>query len=140
MNAVEKIETGIHSKSQLELLSQNSLEGQVIIHVVFKSCWYLCVGCKIEIYKDTYLQPDSSSIESKLIHILNKHSNLKFEIDGEYTHFSLVFSALPKSCKKFDFIEPGKEGWKLFNIRRNKTDVYNIQVHMHEVTLLKYGV
>ena len=49
---------------------------------------------------------------------------------GTTKRFTLIFSSLPKSCEVFDLIEevPDSFGFEIFDIKRNSTDVYNVNV------------
>jgi hypothetical protein len=51
------------------------------------------------------------------------------EIRGS-ARFTLVFSALPKSCTSFDLFEDIPEGNGFFTglISRNKSDVYSVEI------------
>ena len=86
----------------------------------------------IRIWKTTFLIDKGSAFKSSLIHAEKISFAPQWTLipDGITYSFLLVFSALPKSCKVFDFIEeisqPG--GFVVRNIKRNDTDVYHINL------------
>ena len=86
----------------------------------------------IRIWKTTYLYSKDSTHKSKLLHIENVAVAPSWTIvkHGATKRFTLIFSALPKSCKVFDFVEEIKEPleFTVRNIARNKTDVYTIML------------
>lgn len=136
MNLLVEVEIEANSKSITKLQIEPVVEGQVILHVLHQACYSFCSGCNIEVDQDIHLIPDAGLKPSELVHIENHSSSLKFKIDGTYTRFTLIFSALPETCRKFDFIEPGERGWRLLNIQRNASDVYHIKIHKEVVHVL----
>jgi hypothetical protein len=129
-------EIATQEKITAKMKLEPALEGQVIMHFLHQVCFPFCFRCKIEIYPDIHLISDTGSKKANLIHIANRSSSLKFTSTGEFTRFTLVFSALPKSCRTFDLIEPGENGWKLLNIPRNTSDVYHIKLHAANISLI----
>lgn len=136
MNTIVRIELANNAKEIAKLQMDSSTDGQVTIHILHQACYSFCTECNIEVYQDIHLIPDSGLKRSELIHIENRTSTLKFKTDGEFTRFTLIFSALPKHCRTFDFIEPGERGWRLLNIQRNDSDVYNIKIHKEAIHIL----
>ena len=106
-------------------------ESQVIVHCTYKGTIY---GDMIRIWKSTFLIANDSNHRSKLVH----HENITIypewtEVEnGKTITFTLIFTALPKNCLFFDFIEsiPEPGGFEVKNIRRNKTDVYKISLNL----------
>lgn len=112
--------------------SQLAEEGQVIIHCFHNPCFDGCSKykrCVIAVANKIVLIPDTKDGNASLIYaeniLLMPDINIKKE---EITKFTLVFSALPKNCKTFSFVEPCEHGWELHNIKRNSTDVYTIHI------------
>ena len=86
----------------------------------------------IRIWMTTFLVDQNSSARSKLVHIENityaPHWTL---VPTNYQYnFLLIFESLPKSCAVFDLIEdiPQPGGFLITDIRRNKRDVYHIEL------------
>lgn len=136
MNLLVESEIETNAKNIVKMQTDPVPEGQVIIHILHQACYSFCSECNIDVYQDIHLIPDSGLKRSELIHIENRSSSLNFKLDGKFTRFILIFSALPKSCRTFDFIEPGEKGWRLLNIQRNASDVYNIKIHKESVRIL----
>jgi hypothetical protein len=86
----------------------------------------------IRIWRTTFLVDRSSASKSSLVHIENISFAPQWTMipDNTNYHFLLVFSALPKSCTRFDLEEqiaqPG--GFLVRDIARNTNDVYHIQI------------
>ena len=104
-----------------------SLEGQVTIHINFSA---KIENSLLRLWKTTYLFSKNSSHKSKLLHHYNiplypRWTRVRL---GQTIRFTLIFSALPKSCTHFDLIEqiPESGGFAFKNITRNSTDVYHL--------------
>lgn len=119
----------IESTVMAVLLSQLETSSQVIVHCNFSSRFPLD---KIRIWKSTFLFAQDSDHISGLV----SAENISFYPEwtylevGEQRQFTLIFTGLPKDCISFDFIEqiPEPGGFEFSNIRRNKTDVYYIDL------------
>lgn len=116
-------------KETLEKINNDmGLEGQVTIHISFTN--HVPVNQLLRIWKTTYLFDKDSSNKSKLI----QHYNISFYPKWMIVNFrqtltfTLVFSALPRSCKHFELIEqiPEPGGFVFKNIARNSSDVYHL--------------
>jgi hypothetical protein len=89
-------------------------------------------GMLVRIWKTTFLRDLDSPGKSELVHAENISYAPQWTMIGDSSSFSflLIFSALPKSCTRFDLVEeiaqPG--GFHVSNIQRNKTDVYNVML------------
>jgi len=104
-------------------------DSYVYVHCYFDSP---AEGTLIRIWKTTFLVDKSSGAKSGLVHA----ENISFApqwtvIPAKSTfHFLLIFSGLPKSCQRFDFVEeisqPG--GFRVNNIARNEQDVYHLTI------------
>lgn len=112
-----------------ELLNQVQEESQVIVHCSYTGT---ILGDGIRIWESTFLYANDSTHRSKLVH----HENITlFPVwtwlkEGQEINFTLIFTGLPKNCKHFDFIEkiPEPGGFEVRNIKRNKSDVYVIEL------------
>jgi len=49
---------------------------------------------------------------------------------GTTARFTLIFASLPKTCEVFNLYEdiPQDSGFHIKGIRRNKSDVYNVEI------------
>jgi hypothetical protein len=125
-----KREVKIDSSTRLKLAYNVQEEAQVVIHCSFTGT---LIADRIRIWKTTFLCAHNSSHRSQLVHAENitmypvwmKLANRKT------VTFTLIFSALPKDCVRFDMIEdiPEPGGWVVKNIERNSTDVYLLDLN-----------
>ena len=110
-------------KNDLKILCEE--EAQVIVHCNL----HLEYSNRIRIWKNTNLIAHGSGKKSSMTHAENItfHPEWMWCTKGQY-NFTLFFKALPKSCKVFDLFEdiPELGGFVKKNIRRNKSDVYQI--------------
>lgn len=110
-------------------------EKQVIVHCVFEAV--NLVG--IRIWKSTYLIAHENKHRSKLLHAENICLPPKWLwLDpGQRKKFTLIFEALPKDCIQFDFEEKlprgETDGFRIPNIKRNKADVYYLNLSSGDV-------
>ena len=102
-------------------------DSYVYVHCSFDNSWK---DALIRIWRTTFLVDDSSGAKSSLVHAENiSIAPLWTIIPDKCNHnFILVFSALPKSCTKFDLIEeiPQPGGFVVRDIQRNPRDVYRV--------------
>jgi hypothetical protein len=109
-----------------ELLSQIQEESMVIVHVSYTA--EIAIG--IRIWKSTVLIDHQSGNRSRLLHAENITfaPAWSYVLAGTTARFTLIFSSLPKTCEVFDLYEdiPEDGGFHIKDIRRNKTDVYNV--------------
>lgn len=85
----------------------------------------------IRIWKTTFLIDHNSGHRSELLHVENiTFAPLWTRVPGSSYSFLLIFSGLPKSCRRFDLIEeiPQPGGFIVKNIARNQTDVYHVDL------------
>ena len=86
----------------------------------------------IRIWKTTFLIAKESSARADMLHAENISIAPQWKlIAGNSTfHFLLVFSSLPKSCDRFDFVEEISQsgGFLVKDIMRNNQDVYHITI------------
>lgn len=113
-----------------QLKTKSDIEQQVIVHCTFKNTFHDI--CFIRIWTSTFLFAHESSHKSELLHIENipLAPTWKPVYSGQTTRFTLIFSCLPKDCLTFDLKEviPEAGGYEILNIKRNKTDVYSVQL------------
>ena len=124
-----------------EKLAQLPLEErQVVIHINHHACFRSCVSfgaCSVCLNSTVYLLPNTVSTPSILVHAINaEHLDDMMILKKEVMSFSLIFSGLPKGATSFDFIEPGDGGWRLLNIKRNKSDVYVLKIKHTDIKLI----
>jgi len=123
---IQKIE--VDEELLEKALTETDLEKQVIVHCFLKSGHEEML---IRIWNSTYLRDQDSAHKSKL---LTSHNitiyPIWMEIRGN-ARFTLVFSALPKSCTSFDLFEDIPQGGGFYTglISRNKTDVYSVEIY-----------
>ena len=124
-NTLTTTKPKIDQATKKKLEKDFNLEGQVTIHIDFSAKFESSL---LRIWKTTFLFSKNSSHKSKLL----QHYNIPLYPQwmrvklGQTIRFTLIFSALPKSCTHFDFIEqiPESNGFAFRNIARNSTDVY----------------
>lgn len=104
-------------------------------HVVILHCRFIPFGfsTKIRIWKSTYLIAHDSDHRSALLHaerieIFPEWTNVP---GGKAHYFTLVFEGLPESCTAFDMLEeiPEPRGFYIPGIRRNHSDVYQVDIN-----------
>ena len=125
------IETSLieSEETKKKLLSKVDEEGQVIVNCKIAATFFDNVA---RIWETTFLIERKSNHRSLLIYIegITKYP-VWTEIPVRTTlYFRLIFSALPKSCKVFDFLEqiPEPGGFNISNIKRTRTDVYHVDL------------
>lgn len=128
---IEKPKISIDSSVLESLETYTSTEGQVVIHGI---CRTFNQDTFLRIWPSTYLLDQHSDHVSELVHF-EKISGFPM-----WTHvpsnsqfgFTLIFSALPKSCILFDLKEviPQSNGFFVPAILRNNTDVYYLDFSM----------
>jgi hypothetical protein len=103
--------------------------GHVYVHCYFNNTFK---DMLIRIWKSTYLIDQGSGSRSELVHIENISYAPQWTAvpDNQLFHFLLIFSALPKSCMKFDLLEdiPQSGGFHVTDIMRNEMDVYRVDL------------
>lgn len=111
-----------------ELKTQIHEAGQVVVHCIQNSK----EPSFIRIWPSTFLYDHHSEHRSNLVHAENITYFPEWKaVSGGDTHFTLVFSGLPKSVKVFDLQEQCQNqagAFKVFSIARNNSDVYYVQV------------
>ena len=120
----------VDPKINNEIIAQVETEGTVIVNCSFTAV----ISTGIRIWHSTFLVDKVSGSKSKLLHAIN----IPFALTilpvkaGTTARFTLIFSALPKTCKVFDLIEiaqvPDFCGFTVYHINRNENDVYNVEI------------
>ncbi len=111
-----------------ELASQVETQAQVIVH-----CHFLATspGDGYRIWPTTFLTDQHSGHRSKLLHAENVcyYPHWQFAQKAGWHSFTLIFEPLPSSCTLFDLAEeiPEPGAFKAIGIKRNKSDVYNVE-------------
>ena len=125
---IKKIE--IDKQFLEEAQTDTDLEKQVIVHCFFNSPFG---DSLIRIWRSTYLRDKESSHKSQILtaHNISFYPTWTAISGGMDAKFTLVFSALPKSCTAFDLFEDIPEGNGFFTglISRNKSDVYSVEIY-----------
>ena len=111
-----------------EVLAQVNEEQVVIVHCSYKSP----IDSGIRIWNSTVLIDKVSGDRSTMHHAENITIAPTWTLvpAGKIFRFSLIFAPLPKSCEFFDLLEdiPQAGGFFVQNIKRNKSEVYNVVV------------
>jgi hypothetical protein len=111
-----------------KLATEVETQAQVIVH-----CHFLAqnAGDGYRIWPTTFLTCQHSGQKSKLIHAENVcyYPQWQFAQKPGWYSFTLVFESLPSTCTLFDLAEeiPEAGAFKALGIRRNKSDVYNVE-------------
>ena len=128
---IEKPKVEIDPDLLNQIKTSFDYEGQVILHFLYANL-SLAYGM-IRIWPSSYLFDLHSNHRSDLVHVENISLFPKWQEVNPFTatHFTLIFSRLPKSCTVFDFLEEcGGQGggFEVRNIQRNETDVYYLRL------------
>lgn len=101
-------------------------EQLVVVHCKYKAQSF----DNVRIWPSTFLFPHNSAHKSHLIHAENISYFPFWQVvpAGTTLHFTLIFTALPKDCQKFDLIEitTGLGSFRVENIERNDADIYSV--------------
>ena len=125
---VEEPDVKLDKRLKDELLSEMLEEGTVIVHCSFTTI----DGMNIRIWNSTFLIDKVTGTRSRMLHAENITIAPQWMIipAGATARFTLIFAPLPKSCEFFDLLEdiPQAGGFFIQNIKRNKSDVYYIDI------------
>lgn len=122
------IEPVIKSTTEEVILEQVEESPVIVVH-----CTVLSKdGYGIRIWPSTFLFDRDSSATSKMLHVFGVTMApdwTRLRPDEPFS-FTLVFEPLPKTCTVFDFLEkiPFPGGFHIQGIKRNKNDVYRLQI------------
>lgn len=102
-------------------------EKQVIVH-----CQQHCeAGDGVRIWPSTYLETEGG-FRSKLIYWegISQAPEWTWALEKGIFRFTLIFAGLPADCKVFSLVEdiPQAGGFLVSNIRRNKADIYRVNL------------
>ena len=109
--------------------SQTLQDSHVYVH-----CHFTTAGeeMMLRIWSTTFLIDHPSGARSTLVHAENISMAPEWTRIAPHTSYTflLIFSALPKSCQRFDFKEEIRQpgGFHVPDISRNDTDVYHIDL------------
>ncbi|GLR15865.1 hypothetical protein [Portibacter lacus] len=114
-----------------DLKTQIHEQGQVIFHCLYNNRFFFETA--IRIWSSTYLYDHHSDHKSELVHAEKIVYAPEWQMvpPMSSSHFTLIFSGLPKSCTLFDFVEQtnSEQGAFIFkNIERNNQDVYYARI------------
>ena len=116
------------NKLKDEILSQIHEEKAVIIHCTYNAE----IDGGIRIWNSTFLIDKTSGERSTMHHAENITiaPEWTYVPEGKCYRFTLIFAPLPKSCEFFDLLEdiPQTGGFFIQNIKRNKSDVYHVNI------------
>lgn len=111
-----------------EILSQIHEEKAVIVHCTYNAE----IDGGIRIWNSTFLIDKASGDRSNMHHAENISiaPEWTYVPEGKTYRFTLIFAPLPKSCEFFDLLEdiPQAGGFFIQNIKRNKSDIYNVRI------------
>ena len=111
-----------------EILSRIHEEAVVIVHCSYTAEY----SGGIRIWNSTFLIDKASGDRSNMHHAENITiaPEWTYVPEGKTYRFTLIFSPLPKACEFFDLLEdiPQAGGFFIQNIKRNKSDVYQVVI------------
>ena len=130
---ITKHKIDIDPKILADLQTKVDEQGQVVLHFKYETMPFFG-EVAIRIWQTSYLYALDSTHRSSLVHAENicYYPNWQILEPGTTNYFTLLFSGLPKSCSKFDFLEECKpEGgaFEVRNIIRNDSDVYFFEIN-----------
>lgn len=128
---ITKPKVEIDASILADLKEQIQEAGQVVFHCFYKNKYPF--ESAIRIWMTTYLYDHHSDHKSEMVHAEKIVYAPDWQIVPSHatSHFSLIFSGLPKSCTLFDFVEQtGSEGGAFIfkNVPRNDADVYYARI------------
>lgn len=125
LNAITSPETEVDTEVSTE--TDFLEESYVYVHCRLPE---VAPGMLVRIWRTTYLCDCDSPAKSELVHAENISYAPQWTMIGDDKSYSflLIFSALPKSCTRFDLKEEIAQprGFFVSKIQRNSTDVYNV--------------
>ena len=118
----EKIKT--KKKTLAKTKTFQDEERQTIIHCTYNP------EMAVRIWPSTFLIEKESGKKVKLITAFNISFAPHWTFATNGNTFTLIFGGLSKSCTQFDLMEiiPLPDPFVIHNIKRNKSDVYNVRI------------
>ncbi|MGZ3902379.1 MAG: hypothetical protein ACXVC6_01700 [Bacteroidia bacterium] len=112
------------TKKKLKHKTVVTKERQTIVH-----CKYNPLAA-VRVWPTTFLVEKESGRRAKLITAFNITFAPEWTFGNKNSQFTLVFEGLSKDCSMFDLVEdiPLPDPFVIKNIRRNKTDVYTVNI------------
>ena len=116
-----------------DLLELTEEEGYTYLHCTYYTSPKWEAGWWVNIWKTSYLTSSASTDRLQLIQAIGipyAPDRLKLKRKGDFAKFTLIFPAVPKDWKRFNFIEVcgGSGGLSISNISRNSTGVYKVRI------------
>ena len=114
----------VKKKVKRSVKTLDSKERQTIVH-----CTYDPTSA-VRVWPTTFLIEKETGRKVKLITAFNITFAPEWTIGMENNRFTLIFGGLSRGCKIFDLVEeiPLPDPFVVKNIRRNKTDVYEVRI------------
>jgi len=116
-----------------DLLAFTEEEGFTYLHCTYYTSPKYIAGWWVNIWKTSYLTSNASTDKLQLLQAIGipyapERAYLKRK--GDCLKFTLIFPAVPKDWKVFNFIEDcgGDSGLSISNISRNSTGVYRVRI------------
>lgn len=116
-----------------DLLELTEEEGYTYLHCTYYTSPKYDAGWWVNIYKTSYLTSSASTDRLQLLQAIGipyAPDRLHLKRKGDFAKFTLIFPAVPKDWKIFNFIEAcgGVDGLSISNISRNNTGVYKVRI------------
>lgn len=117
----------VQQKAAATLSDRLAVESQVIVHCTCRSR-----NGSIQLWPNAVLADQESHYKSMLVYAekLPLYPRQVYVPEGQTFTFTLMFSALPKDCRMFELSGQVRHeaGFLVQNIRRNKSDVYHVEI------------
>ena len=120
---IKELNIQTHTGANVAIKEEFFNERATIVHCRLKEALW------IRMWPSTWLI-QQNTVHKKLLHIFNIDFYPAWKsVDAGY-QFTLVFEPLDKDCTTFDLFEEAEEkgGFIVMDIKRNESDVYNIQI------------
>ena len=112
------------TKKKQKRKTELSKERQTIVHCRYNP------EAAVRVWPTTFLVEKETGNRIKLITAFNITFAPEWTFGNKNNQFTLVFGGLSKSCTMFDLVEdiPLPDPFVVKDIRRNKTDVYTVDI------------
>ena len=116
-----------------DLLELTEEEGYTYLHCTYYTSPKWDSGWWVNIWNTSYLTSSASTDRLQLLQAIGipyAPDKLFLKRKGDFAKFTLIFPAVPKDWKIFNFIEAcgGVDGLSISNISRNNTGVYKVRI------------